>query len=281
MVLALMASVVWGTSDFIGGTIARRLAAFDVVAASQTAALLLLTVVVLGPGDVHVTASCVLWSIAAGLVGLLGLGAFYRGLAEGTMGVVAPIAATGVAVPVIVGVLGGDHLTALQVLGIVFAIAGVVAAGGPDVRAARRSGVGHRPVLLAVVAAMGFGSVMLFIAKGSGSSVVLTLLVMRLTSVVCLAAAGLALRRRPRIGRADLPALAVIGTLDLAANAAYAYATRSALVSLAAVLSSLYPVVTVALARQVHAERLSRSQVAGAVAAICGGALIAFSGSSA
>ncbi|MFL6139851.1 MAG: EamA family transporter [Frankiaceae bacterium] len=281
VLLALLASLLWGTSDFLGGTLSRRMASFDVVAGSQAIALVVLTVLALGPLDAHVTLACVLWSIAAGVVGLLALGAFYRGLAEGTMGVVAPIAATGVAVPVIVGVIGGDHLSPLQVVGIVVAVLGVVAAGGPDVRAARAGGLRHRPVLLAVVAALGFGAVLLFIAKGSESSVLVTLLVMRLSAVVCLGTVALALRRRPTIARPDLPVLAGVGMLDLAANAAYGIATRSALVSLAAVLASLYPVVTVVLARQIHAERLSRSQLIGAVAAICGGALIAFTGSGA
>ena len=274
---ALVASALWGSADFLGGTLTRRNTALDVVLSTQAVALVVLLVWAPLSGDLQLTGAHVAWSVAAGLVGLLALGSFYRALADGTMGVVAPIAATGVVLPLAVGMLTGDRPSTLQLVGIGCAVTGVVAAGGPDFRAARDGRASRRPLALAVVAALGFGAIMWFIAEGGETSLVTTLLGMRLTSVVCLVAVALAIRRGPRLAVVDLPWVVLVGVLDLGANAAYGVATQDSTLSIAAVLASLYPVVTVLLARRFHAERLSRTQTVGATAAILGSALIAFS----
>lgn len=273
--LAIVASLLWGTSDFVGGTVSRRLDAIDVVAGSQAIAVAGLVLVVFATGSTTAPLGYLPWGLAAGVAGMLALATFYRALAEGTMGVVAPIAATSVLIPVAVGLAQGNRPAVVQLCGIAVAVVGVAAAGGPDLRAGRSA---VRPVLMALVAAAGFGVVIVCLAEGSKTSVPMTLLVMRLTSVGCLLATTAALRRRPRIAPADLPALAVVGGFDLAANAAFAVASRHGEVSLVAVLSSLYPVVTVILARQIHAERLTATQKVGVVAALCGAALIATAG---
>jgi drug/metabolite transporter (DMT)-like permease len=275
-VLALAASAFWGASDFMGGAVSRRIAAFDVIAVSQALAVLILGVAALVSGSYDVSTAYVPWAIAAGVVGVLSVGAFYQALAEGTMGVVAPIAAAGVAVPLVVGVAQGNRVSGLQVAGIALAVVGVVAASGPDLRRDAQRTV--RPIVLAVLAAAGFGAGVVFIAQASRTSVVMSLLTLRLTSVGCLLVAAVVLRRRPRVTRADLPSLAVIGLFDLAANAAYASSTTGGALSLVAVLASLYPAVTVLLARQLHAERLAPVQAAGATAAVLGAVLIAAGG---
>jgi drug/metabolite transporter (DMT)-like permease len=270
LLLALLSSLLWGTSDFLGGTAARRLPAALVVLGSQLVALLALApfALVLGqdPGR---------WwpGVAAGLAGVVGLAAFYAALSTGTMGVVAPIAATGALVPVVVGLLRGEAPSRLQVAGIVVALVGVVLASGPELS----GGAARRPLLLAVVAAVSFGSVAALIAEGSkgpaGAGLV-SLLVMRAASVTALGLV-LAVRRPPVAGvRAGAPALAAIGVLDLGANASFAYASRQGLLSVVAVLASLYPVVTVLLAREVHGERLARVQVLGASGTLLGVALL-------
>lgn len=275
-VLALAASAFWGASDFMGGAVSRRVAAFDVIFVSQLLAVLVMGVAALASGSYDVSTAYVPWAVAAGVVGVLSVGAFYQALAEGTMGVVAPIAASGVVVPLVVGVAQGNRMGGVQVAGIALAVVGVVAASGPDLR--ERSHATVRPIVLAVLAAAGFGAGVVFIAQASRTSVVMSLLTLRLTSVGCLVVGALVLRRRPKVSRTDLPGLAVIGLLDLAANAAYASSTTGGSLSLVAVLASLYPAVTVLLARQLHAERLAPVQAAGATAAVLGAVLIAAGG---
>jgi drug/metabolite transporter (DMT)-like permease len=272
-VLALAASAFWGASDFMGGAVSRRLAAFDVIFVSQALAVLILGFAAYATGAWTAPPDYVPWAVAAGVVGVLSVGAFYQALATGTMGVVAPIAASGVIVPLVVGIAQGNRVGAVQVAGIVLAVAGVIAVSGPDLQQ-----TSVRPIVLAVLAAAGFGAGVVFIAQASRTNVVMSLLTLRITSVGCLAVAAVALRRRPKVSRADLPSLAVIGIFDLAANAAYASSTTRGTLSLVAVLASLYPAVTVLLARQLHSERLTSVQASGATAAVLGAVLIAAGG---
>ena len=269
--LALLSSLLWGTSDFLGGTAAKRLASLVVVGASQGIALVLVVPLALTVGDRpdHLWAGPV-----AGLAGLIGLGAFYAALASGTMGVIAPIAAAGAVVPVIVGLARGESPTVLQGAGIAIALAGVILASGPELS----GGASTRPLMLAGLSALAFGWVAVLVAEGSkggSGSIVVTLLVMRCSSVGLLAAVWLVRRGRLGLSRPDLPLLAAVGVGDVAANASFALASRSGLLSVVAVLASLYPVVTVLLARQIHAERLRPIQVAGVLGTLGGVALLA------
>lgn len=276
--LALLASLLWGTSDFLGGTASRRAPVPSVLGLSQLTALLGLVPVAVLTGELNADRAYVVPGLAAGIVGVVALGAFYRALAIGTMGIVAPVAALGVIVPVAAGLLSGETPTALQLAGIALAVAGVVLASGPELRGDGRGGV--TPLLLALGAAVGFGAVLVLIADGASSSVVMTLLTMRLAAVLALTGLLLAVwhRRGPDLGvrRSALPIIAVIGAGDVLANGAFALASdrAGALVSVTAVLASLYPVVTVLLARQVHGERLRRVQVAGVVGALGGVVLL-------
>ncbi len=278
-VLALLASVLWGTADFLGGTASRRAPVASVLGLSQLTALLGLVPVAVLTHELDADRAYVVPSVAAGLVGMVALGAFYRALATGTMGVVAPVAALGVVVPVAVGLLSGEAPGAGQLFGITLAVAGVVLASGPELRGDGRGGA--TPLLLALVAAVGFGAVLVLIAEGASSSVVMTLLTMRLSAVLALTALLLVVRRRLGsglgVGRGALPLVAAVGIGDVLANGAFALASDSAgaLVSVTAVLASLYPIVTVLLARQVHGERLRRVQVVGVVGALSGVALLA------
>lgn len=275
--LALLSSLLWGTADFLGGTASRRVDALRVVLVSQAVALAALVplVAVLGP---EVSGRTVVIGVVAGLVGPGALLAFYRALALGTMGVVAPIAALGVVVPVIAGLIDGEEPSAAQAAGIAVAVVGVVLASGPELQGAGRGGT--RPLLLALGAALGFGIVFVLLATGSDDAgtaeVVLVLLAMRATSVVVLG--GLVLARGGRsaiaVPRSDLPVLAVIGAFDVGANGTFAVASQSDLVSVVAVLASLYPAVTAVLAWRLHRERLRPLQRAGVGAALAGVVLL-------
>lgn len=269
VVLALLSSALWGWSDFLGGTLARRTPAAVVVAVSQGAALLALLPLVATLGAAPPS-----WApgLLAGLAGALGLAAFYAALAAGTMGVVAPIAATGAVVPVVVGLVRGEHPGPLQAAGIVLALLGVVLASGPELS----GGASPRPLLLAGCAAVCFGTVMVLLARGSegpAGAVLVTMLALRITEVG--AVLPVALRGRRGTGlRGLLPLLVLLGLVDVGANTCFAYATRSGLLSVVAVLGSLYPVVTVLLARQLHGERLVRVQGIGVLATLAGVVLL-------
>ncbi|MCW2681082.1 MAG: protein of unknown function transrane [Frankiales bacterium] len=275
MLLALFASLLWGTADFLGGTASRKLPTTSVVGVSQLVALLGLVPVAVLAGALDEPRAYLLAGVAAGVVGPLALAAFYRALSVGTMGVVAPVAALGVVVPVAFGLAGGESPSGLQLAGIVAAVVGVVLASGPELK-----GGGAKPLVLAGLAAVGFGAVFLLLAEGSegGSlgSVVMTLLTMRLTTVLLMTALMLATRRfELHVRRSELPVLVVVGAFDVGANAAFAVASQSDLISVTAVLASLYPVVTVLLARQVHGERLVGPQLPGVGLALVGVVLLA------
>ena len=271
--LALSSSLLWGAGDFLGGTVSRRLPAVAVVGVSQALALIVFAVVagVSGEAAQGMPAVGWLWAAAAGVAGLVGLVAFYAALASGTMGVVAPIAALGVVVPVGAGLLAGERPSAVQLVGAVLGVLGGVLASGPELR----GGASRRPVALAVVAGVSFGLVLLFLARGSEESPLLTLVGMRVTSVALLVVTALVVRSLGGVRRTDLAVLGLIGLLDGGANLTYAIATTAGLLSLVAVLASLYPAVTVVLARVVHHERMTRVQDVGVAAAVIGVVLVA------
>ncbi len=269
--LALASSACWGTADFFAGLRSRTLPAAVVVAWSQAIALVTLTFVLLVRGQGLGDLGWVPWSAGAGLSGMTGLLLYYRALSSGTMGVVAPVASLGVVVPVVLGVLGGDQPKPTAWAGMVVAVVGVVLASGPELS----GDASPRPVVLASVAAVGFGLALFCLDRGARVSLLETLWGMRLTSVACFALAGLVLRTRGRVGARDAVALGAIGLGDLTANALFAFASSRGLVSVASVLGSVYPVFTILLARQLLHERLRRVQVLGVVLSVLGVAVIA------
>jgi len=273
--LGLSSAVCWGLADFLGGLQSRSVRVLAVLLVSQAAGLIAIAVALaivqpdLPPvGD--------LWPpAAAGLAGALALSAFYRALAIGTMSIVAPISSTGATLPVIVGIATGDRPSAVQVLGIVAAVGGVVLASReldedrPTPAPARAS------VALALIAALGFGAFFIGMKAGADASVPWALFAARAASVTAVLAAVVALRVPLPTAPRRLGALALVGLLDAGANGLYAAAATEGLLSVVAVLGALYPVSTVLLARAVLGERVRRIQEVGIVTALAGVALIA------
>ena len=276
-VLALLSSLLWGTADFFGGLFTRRLPAVLVVLVSQAIALALIVPTVLVLGATDDPAGYFWWGVVAGLVGPLGLVSFYWALSIGTMGVVSPIAATGIVVPVMWGLVAGEQPSTVQFLGIVVGFVGVVLAGGPDVprddHEARRTHV--LSIGLALVAALGFGFSFVCLAGGGEYSIGMTLVVQRSTSVLLMAVPVLVLTRLSGLRLRDLRGLAGVGIGDAAANGAFAWSSTLGLLSVTSVLGSLYPVATLLLARFVIGERLTRLQLYGVVLALLGIVLLA------
>jgi len=296
--LAMLSSLLWGTGDFLGGTLSRRAHPVAVIRASQGLAALGLVVIVLATGELGRTGA-IGWGVAGGIAGCVGLSAFYAALAAGTMGVVAPVAATGVVIPVAVGLARGESPTTWQLVGVVVTIVGIVLAAGPERARAATTAPGdgealagrapgepprevrspaavRRSLLLSGVAAVGFGTTFATVAEGGTTSVAMTLLSMRFTSTVITSTLLVTvLRRAPRPTRRDLPVIATIAVTDAGANGTFALAAGLGQVSISAVLASLYPAVTALLAWRIHHERLRPVQVAGVVATLAGVALLA------
>ncbi|MCX5232271.1 DMT family transporter [Streptomyces sp. NBC_00233] len=280
---ALATSLLWGLADFGGGLLTRRIPALTVVVVSQLLAVVVLGAVVLTTGAWTEAGPQLWYAVGAGVVGPAAMLAFYKALALGPMGVVSPLGSLGVVVPVSVGLLVGDRPGLVQFAGIGVAILGVVLAGGPELRGAP---VQRQAVLLTLVAAFGFGSVMALIAEASTTvtGLFLALFVQRVTNVLVGGGALYASVKRggralpeggPQVIRAALPALAFVGLADVAANGTYAIAAQQGPVTVAAVLASLYPVVTALAAYGVLKERLRAIQAAGAGLALVGTVLLA------
>ncbi|MER5847703.1 DMT family transporter [Streptomyces sp. NPDC002012] len=281
---ALATSLLWGLADFGGGLLTRRTPALTVVVVSQTAAAVVLGVIVIATGGWSEAGPQLWFAVAAGAVGPVAMLSFYKALALGPMGVVSPLGSLGVAVPVSVGIVVGERPGLLQFAGVGVAVVGIVLAGGPQLRGAP---VQRRAVLLTLVAAFGFGSVMSLIAEASTTvtGLFLALFVQRLTNIaVGGSALYISVRRGARalpeeggaaVVLAALPALVFVGLADVAANGTYSIAAQHGPVTVAAVLASLYPVVTALAARGVLKERLRAVQAAGAGLALVGTVLLA------
>jgi drug/metabolite transporter (DMT)-like permease len=274
--LALAASLSWGVGDFLGGVKARVLPSLLVMAASQPFGLaaLGLAVAIRGTG---IPGDEVAWSTVAAVLGTVGLFAFYRGMAAGAISVVASIAALAAGIPVIWGVaVQGDHISGLQGIGFVAAIGGSVAAS-LELRPGRTqlaAGVGW-----AVLAMLAFGAYYVPMHAASTQDWLWPAFLFRCTSVTIVVSLALVRDLRPTGLRQHWPALIAIGFLDSGGNALFAAASSAhGLLSVVSVLASLYPVVTVLLARLMLGERVQRTQDAGVILVLAGVVLITTGG---
>jgi drug/metabolite transporter (DMT)-like permease len=277
---ALGSSALWGLSDYLGGVKSRSFPVPVVLAVMYLSSLTFMALFVSARDEGPPDATAVSAALGAGLVGIAGLSALYRALAIGTMSIVAPIASTGVCIPVLVGLAAGDQPGSVRALGLALAVVGIVMAsretGGGGVGPGRQ----RLSILLAIVAGIGFGSYFVLAKIGSNGDVAWALVLSRVSALPLIGVfAYLALRRggrRPR-GRGIL-VLAALGLLDLAANVCYNHATTIGELSTVAVAGSLYPVMTVTLAATLLGERVQGVQRVGVVAALAGVVMIATGG---
>ncbi|MGI9098400.1 MAG: EamA family transporter [Solirubrobacteraceae bacterium] len=274
---ALGCSVLWGLADFLGGLKSRTFPVPVVLGAMYLSSLTVLALFVGARGEGPPPIESVVAALSAGLVGIAGLMAFYRALAIGTRILSAPLPATGVALPVLVGIATGDQPGLVRSVGLGAAVVGIVLASREDDGGARDVRQQRQSVLLAIVAGVGFGSYFVLAEIASRGDVAWALVLSRLAALPFVAGfAVLALRRGGRrpAGR-QLAALAALGVLDLAATAAYNHATTLGELSTVAVASSLYPVMTVLLAALVLGERVRGVQRVGILVSLGGVMMIA------
>lgn len=272
--LALFSSLLWGSSDFEGGRLAKRLPAIAVTGMSQAIGLMFGLMIVVVTGQWRAPAfghqGYFFPAVIAGITGYLGLVLLYAGLATGRMGVVSPISSLCAIIPVTVALLTGEHVPYLKGIGIAIALVGAFCASGPEIS----QGLPIRPVLLAVGAAVGFGTALTFMAKGSASSALMTMVTMRMTTFVLSSFIAIKSRSVGGIEKSDLPRLIFIGVSDFSANLLLGIASTRGLISIVMVLGSLFPIMTAVLAFKILHERLHRVQYAGIVLAVVGVALI-------
>jgi drug/metabolite transporter (DMT)-like permease len=271
VLLALAASASWGVSDFLGGLKTRSVSVLTVLMVSQPAGLVLLGVVVLVRWQPPTGGWWLLWAALAGFGGAIGIGALYRGLAIGAMGIVAPITSTSPLIPLTVGLARGERPSTLQLTGIAVALVGVALAGweqgGAGIRGRAAVGAG-----LALLAAASFGSSQVGLEAASNVDPYWATFVLRVAS--CALVGIVCLRASTATPGSIWPTLALLGVLDSFATILFAVATTKGLFSVVAVLAALYPVLVAILARVVLGERLTPVQRGGALAAIAGAAAI-------
>jgi len=265
-VLALASALVYGTGDWFGGHAARRRPSIGVAAIGQAMSLVLVVVAVLLGTPGVPGASTWVWAAVGGALGALGIAGLYHGFAIGDVSVVAPVSAVvGAVLPVGAGLISGDRPGGLALAGILLAVTAIALVSG----AVGRSGpVEWRIVGLAATVGACFGSLFVCLERTDPDSGMWPLLIMRFVSVPMLVVLLLRRQRSERGGdRRSMMLALVAGTFDMGANVLYLLAVREGMLSLVAVLASLYPAATVALAAGVDKERVSRSQTVGLLVA--------------
>jgi drug/metabolite transporter (DMT)-like permease len=277
--LGLSSAIAWGLADFLGGFKNRELDIWVVGLASQLAALLICVPVLVTAGGPVPEDRVLVYGLLAGVANALGLITFYRALALGRMSIVAPIVGMSALLPVVTGLISGERPSLLQSTGIAIGIAGIVLASRElDHEVAERTS-SSRVILLSIVAATAVGANLIGIEKAVAlsdeTSVLWPIAAARASAVVLIFAGAVATGHLRAPGARHVPALIALGALDLVANVFYAHATQETLLSVAAVLASLHPVVTILMARLLLDERLRRIQQVGVVLAIAGVCLIA------
>jgi drug/metabolite transporter (DMT)-like permease len=274
VLLSLAASSCWGVADFLGGLQSKRVPVVVVLCVVEGAGLVVVLAIIAATGEPFPGSRAAILSVVAGIGGVIALGCFYRALAIGTMSIVAPISATGVTLPVVVGVATGDELSTVVAVGLAVTFVGVVLASREQHDDAERAAAGKLSVGLALVAAVGFGSYFVMSDSAADDSVLWLLALSRIIPVAALAGFAWSRGMRPPSSR-TATTLVVAGTLDCSATALYAVANTKGALSIVSVVGSLYPVMTLFLARVVLSERIRPVQQAGVVAALAGVAMIA------
>jgi uncharacterized membrane protein len=276
LLLALSASLSWGLADFLGGVQTRRTPGTVVVLVSQAVGAVGLLVCALATNDLNLGGDGLRAALVAGTLLAIGLTSFYRALSIGTMSIVAPVTATGAVVPVIIGLAGGERPGALAAVGMLAVLAGVLLATQDGEAEGDRRRASRQSIMLALLAAVCIGGGLAAYGHAAESGVLPAVMWARVVAAALLVVA--VVWTRPKFDRAELnvPALVALGALDAAATTLFAVATTKGFLSVVAVTSSLYPAVTVGLARTFLGERLRTRQTIGIGVALAGVGLLAW-----
>ena len=266
--LALAASLTWGTSNFLAGVESRTRSVWHVAALSQIAAAGAAAVALLAAKQPPPGSWDFLLLVVTGVATAAGLVMFYRALAIGTMSVVSPIIASQVLIPVVAGIVLGERPGAHAYVGMLLAVGGVVLISRP--RGGKHDHVARRAVILAVLTAVCWGFMLLIYGTTGKASPIWAVFDTRITSAVVLAAYVLLTGRGLSLKSENVPVLAAIGLLLAAANILFIFAAAQGYLSITSILGSLSPVVVTIYAQVLLHERLAPLQWAGFAAVFAG-----------
>ena len=261
----------FGAGDFTGGSAARRIPAIAVAAGAQVVGLVGLLILLGVVGGAPREPGALWIGAAAGLAGAIGLAALYRGLSMGSMGIVTALSGVGsVVIPLVVGVVLGASISALQLLGVALAAGAAAAASG----ASFGGGIRPEALRMSALAAVGFGSWFVLLDLAAESDALWALVASRASASALMLTLALALGTRPGLGKNGIGLIALAGLLDVVGNGLFVLARGEIAVGLAAALSGVYPLITMLLARVIADEALPRLGLAGVVLAVAGIVLI-------
>jgi drug/metabolite transporter (DMT)-like permease len=271
--LALIASLTWGVADYMGGIASRKASPTQVLVVAYPSGAVIITLMAFlaVPGEFSTDAA--LWGVLAGSIGALAVALLYIALSRGPMGVVSPITAVmSGAVPTAVGLLNGERLTLLGITGIAIAALAVILVSrekGEHVKVAPST------ILISIASGSAIGLYLSALSLAPEESGIWAATVGRWTSSILVAVVVFAvIKNFTRNGFPWMLAI-VSGFLDATANAVFQLASQRGLLSIVAVLGSLYPATTALLARFLIQERLSRIQIVGVLLAFLAAALLA------
>lgn len=273
-VLALTASLCFGTSDFLAGSQTRRTSLWTVIVFSQLAGLVTLGLLVLARGR-GLPTEVLLPALGAGVLTVIAVAASYEALAIGVMSLVAPIVSLCAAVPVVVGLAGGERPSALQLGGIAIALAGVLLASREKSAGEHHQTTSKLSIVLAASAALSYGFVLILYAEGARSDPYWGVFLAKTVSVALFGLAFLVTRPVLKPTRAAVVPLVAVGVFGVGGNALFSVASTMGYLSIVSVLSTISPVFLVVLAYTFLHERLSPTQRVGVASALVGVALIA------
>ncbi len=267
----LASAVTWGVGDFSGGLATRRNPVLSVVLISQTMGMLVLIALAIFRAEAAPAVSDVVWGAAAGIVGQVGLIAFYRAMAVGQVGIAAPVTAVLAAgIPVIFGALAQGFPDMPHLIGFALALIGVWFLSRPQGASGRPAGLG-----LALLGGLGFSGFLVLIAQVHANAVFWPLVAARVASVSVMIIVSLARRQFEPPSRSSVPLILLAGVMDVGGNAFFVLSEQAGRLDVASVLSSLYPAIAVFLALLVLKERLTRLQTFGVLLALVAIPLIA------
>lgn len=275
-ILAFFSAILYGVADFSGGYATRKNSVFSVMLLSQAAGAIVALVAAPLLGSGAPTLADLLWGLAAGAGGSLGLALLYRGLSLYTAAIVSPISAlVGALVPAVFGALLGERPSGLALAGVAVCLPAILLLsydeGGSQDKAKLRSSF-----LYGAISGIGFGFGFFFVAisRTSSGSGLWPLVAARAASLTVAASIIVLGRRGFAVVKRDRPPALLAGAADMGANICFLVASRSELLILVTLITSLYPAPTVVLARIFQGQRISPQRAAGICLAIAGVALI-------